>query len=100
MAAALAAVALAVEDAAPGVGCAGVLLLESPVEAEAVAPVELGDATGVVHAGVLHACDDAPTHAAPPPDGAGFVQVRTWVQSTEHAPKADHPPSTTAGHDE
>ena len=77
-------------------------------------PIEYLDDTNVVVVGAMvgpgtHACVlqlivcvDDPTQLAPPPDGAGLVQVRVCVcepppQLTLHDPHphADHPPLTT-----
>jgi len=52
---------------------------------------------GVAQLCVLHACDEFPAQAAPPPDGAGAVQERVCVPPphvAEHAEKADQPPAT------
>jgi len=52
------------------------------------------------HGCVLHTCDAAPTHAAPPLEGLGLIHARVCVplpHVAEHAPKSVHPPSTGTG---
>jgi len=64
-------------------------------------PVLLSVAPGVGgQASVLQACCEAPAHAAPPLDGAGYVQVRVCVPApheTVHSDHDDQPPGIAGG---
>lgn len=54
----------------------------------------------VGHALVLHACVEEPTHALPPLEGGGLVQLRDCApepHETEHAVQADQTPFTETG---
>ena len=88
--------ASAVAVLVPGsAGVAAVLLL--PLGASEPEPVELDSAAGWSHEPVLQACCESPEQGAPPPDGAGVVQVRVCtppLQGALHVDQTDHSPAT------
>jgi hypothetical protein len=87
--------AVLLDDASP------VELSMPPVGAPAAVEEEEEEEEEAAHTSVLQACEDAPVQLAPPPDGAGLVQVRVRVpppQALEHAFQSVQLPLTVAGH--
>jgi len=79
------------DDAVDAAAVMSAVPVEGPAESEgAFEPVLLSGLAGDEHGVVLQACCESPEQRAPPPDGAGAVQVRTWIPPPQDALQAFH----------